>query len=109
VSHPQKQAVRNASDEAQVRRAGDRAKSARERYLDDLKLLLGHPQGRNVLWMVLGTCGVFRSVMAPSEQIHYLEGRRSVGLELIADIEDADPKGLIRLMDSCKTEEERHG
>ncbi len=63
-----------------------------------LKSLLDSPDGRAVLWRVLSKCGIYRTTyQADSGAQGFLEGRRSIGLDLLGDIHDADPNAYITI------------
>lgn len=94
--------VRNVADRDQVRKASKKATREREEELRDVRQLLGMPWGRRFLWRYLSLCGVFQSSWEPSARIHFNEGRRDVGLRLWADITEADPEALIRMMLEAK-------
>lgn len=63
----------------------------------ELQEVLGSAVGRAVLWRIVTLCGVLDPVGTVNGQMQYAEGRRSIGLELMADIERVDPN-LVPLM-----------
>jgi hypothetical protein len=80
----------NASDPRQVR-ASARAEEKREAaYIGSLKAVLATPEGRRVLAELLDRAGLYKTSWDPSARIHFNEGRRNFGLELLANIQDAD-------------------
>lgn len=83
----------NAADKRQVKKAGQRARLERKRELDDLRAVLATPEGRRLLWRHLAEAGVFRLSFAHGEAdtTAFNEGRRSVGLALMADIHALEP------------------
>jgi len=89
---------RNAADEDQVRRDTERAKSLRERELNDIIMILDSPAGERFLWRLLGHCGTFESIWEPSAKIHYLSGKQDVGHFLMAEIVEAKPEALVKMM-----------
>lgn len=95
---PKDALVRNAADPEQVK-AGKREENHRvTEELEDLRQVLETGYGRRVLWGLLEWCGVFESSWAPSAAIHYNEGRRAVGLKIMADITQADSEALLDMM-----------
>jgi hypothetical protein len=90
--------VKNAADESQVKEAEKKLKHQVNNEKEDMKKLLQTDFGRRVMWKYLEICGVFRSSWHASALIHFNEGKRDVGLHMIADITDADPDGFIKMM-----------
>jgi hypothetical protein len=96
--------VKNASDEAQVKAAREKEKFGRDLELSDMKFLLGTLQGRRTLWRYLSRCGIYQTSFRTSSEIYYLEGQRAVGLEILKDIQDAEPEAYIKMMQENKRE-----
>lgn len=92
-------------DEAQ-RKARDRAQRLREREISDVKKMLAFPEGRRTLWNLLSECGIFHSSFAESHcTMAYLEGRRSIGLKLLVDIQAARPEALQQMQREYNAEQ----
>ena len=69
------------------RRLDERDRLRSQRDEADLKAVLASPAGRRFVWGVLAQCGVFTS--SYTEQplgMAFSEGRRSIGLALVARI-----------------------
>lgn len=98
----EKVSVKNAADEGQVRKAAERAKSMREKELNDIAALLQTDYGRRFIWRLLGHCKVFGSVWESSAKIHYNSGVQDVGHFLLAEVTEADPDSLIKMMKENK-------
>ncbi len=80
------------ADEAQAR-------ETRRRELDDLRWMLGHPQGRRILNRILERTGVFRTSFNHSGSVMaFNEGRREVGLWVTAELSDASPDGFMKVL-----------
>ena len=76
-----------------------RAKLARDRELDDLRWLVGHAQGRRLVWRLLEQAGIYRSSFSPNGQLFaHQEGRRSLGCWLLQEITEASPDAYPRLL-----------
>ena len=88
----------NASDKPQVERAGRKQKNRREQELADIRAMLELREGRRFIWSRLEKCKVFASIWDPSAKIHFLEGRRDVGLQLMADVAEADETAFLVMM-----------
>lgn len=59
--------------------------------LGDLRDLVKLPHGRKILWHILSMCGLYNDTFTGNSQTFFYEGKRSVGLEIIAFMEEADP------------------
>jgi len=71
-----------------------------EKQLDNeaYRFLLANPHGARILWKMIKQCGVYTRVADNSGSWTYFnDGRRSVGLNMIAEICEADPEGYIKL------------
>jgi hypothetical protein len=100
-----KSLVQNAADPKQVQDAEKRVKRGRERELEDMRLLLDLPPARRFMWRFLEDCGVFRSSWDPTARIHFNEGRRDIGLKLLAEITEAAPEALLKMMNEARQKE----
>jgi len=103
---PEKALVGNAADPEQVRRAGERSLSFRQQELNDLAYVLSSRQGRRFLWRQLCEAGVFKSSFHQSGSVVYFnEGRREVGLKLLADLTEVDPSMYHQMAQEAKLDE----
>lgn len=100
-----KSLVGNAADRKQVKDAKGKEKLSRERELQDIKQVLSTRNGRRFYWNLLGFCGVFESSFTGNSQTFFLEGKRTVGLKLLADLNEADPESYLKMMQEAKGEE----
>lgn len=100
MSGPQ---VSNASNEQQVKRAGQRAKDLERQKKDDLATILTTPQGRRFVWDMLEFCGIYKDSFTGNSTTFYNEGRRSVGLWLLSEIAKAKPEALLEMMRANST------
>lgn len=82
-------AVKNAADARQVKKSKSRAKLDRQQQMLDLEWVLKQPQGRRVLWRLLGHTGMFKSVWEPSAKIHFNAGKQDYGLWLWSECEQS--------------------
>lgn len=70
----------------------ERTKQRLERDLDDIRFISKTPQGRRFLWRILTKAQVFSSNAIDNViPLARIEGRRSVGLEILSDIMSAKP------------------
>lgn len=75
----------------------DAAALHRQQLAADLAEVLATAAGRRYVSALIDRCGVFRSVYAPGS-IEYLEGRRTVGLEILQDIEGLGREQVIGVL-----------
>ena len=79
------------------------ARANRERELNDLRWLLGHPQGRRIVSRLLDKTGVHRSSFNTSGSVMaFNEGRRDTGLFLMAELIEASPSGYMNVLNEYK-------
>lgn len=101
----QRSAVKNAADPEQVKSAKERELRGREQELNDIAWVLSNPSGRRMLWHYLSHCGIFKTSFTGSSETFYLEGKRSVGLKLLADITECNPDAYLQMMKEAKERE----
>ncbi len=69
-----------------------------------VKDVLKTSSGQALIWEILSMCGIYSSTFTGNSQGAYLEGRRSIGLEILQLLEDADktfyPKLLLEKQDT---------
>lgn len=91
--------------EAEADEAG--ARERRRKELDDLRWLLGHPQGRRIVSRVLDEAGVFRSSYNHSGSLMaFNEGRRHIGLWMTAELMEASADGYLKILKEFKARDE---
>jgi hypothetical protein len=67
-------------------------KNRRDRETSDLQAVLKKPEGRRVIYKILCECGVFKaSFSMNSMTTSFNEGKRDVGLSLLAELDLAEP------------------
>lgn len=97
------QMVRNLGDATQVKEAKAKEKRGRDLQLSDLKFALSTKPGRRLVWRMLCKCGIYEQSAADSGSWTYFnEGRRSVGLFLIAEIMEVEPESYVLMMKESK-------
>lgn len=84
--------VKNAADEGQVRAAKDKVESLNDQKLNDIREVLNTVRGRRFFWRYLEICGIYKTSNADQHQIFFNEGMRNVGLQLLADLNEAAPE-----------------
>jgi len=69
----------------------DRKKKARadaETRENDIRWLMSDPRGRRIVWAFLEETGIYRSSFTGNSTTFFNEGRRDVGLKLLAEINE---------------------
>lgn len=89
---------RNSADEKAIKERDLDLKFQRRQEMADLRELLSTPAGRRFFWRYLTYTGVYQISFTGSSETFFREGRRDVGLKMLADITEADPDGFILLM-----------
>lgn len=79
----------NAADPRQVRASARAEEKRAEQFRGSLKVTLSTPEGRRVIGELLDRAGLYKTSWDPSARIHFNEGRRNFGLELLAEVQDA--------------------
>ena len=64
--------------------------------LSNIRELMKLRQGKEVIWWILSQCGIYD--FPAQENTEYFEGRRSVGLDVIQLMSEADPEMYPRLL-----------
>ena len=96
----------NAADPKAVEEQKKDAKFRRSRELSDLKAVLSTPQGQRTIWRYLAMCGVYRLSYTGNADTNFNEGQRSIGLNMISDLNEADPKLYLQMAELAKSEEQ---
>jgi len=85
--------ARDISDPAKVKRAGTLHKISRKDQLKDFKALLSTYQARAFFWRLLSQCKMHSfGYCGDNNRLNNMEGQRSIGGWVEAEIFDADPE-----------------
>lgn len=75
------------------------AREARRREVEDLRWLMAHAQGRRFIWRLLDRAGIYRTSFNSSGSVMAMnEGRREMGLFVLAEITEAAPESFLKLL-----------
>lgn len=99
-------APQNIADEAQVKDGAKKGKYRRDRELDDVKKILETDHGRRFMWRYLGLAGVFQTSFTGNSTTFFNEGKRDIGLKMLADVTEAKPDAYIQMANEAKKSEE---
>lgn len=84
----------DAGDETSVEKRKSKAQLKREQEVHELKTVLSTKEGMAVVWRILEKTGPFTGSFTGNSHTFFKEGRRSIGLELIAEINEANPRAF---------------
>ena len=74
--------------------------------VEDIKWLLAHRPGRRIAWALLGDAGVFQSSFNHSGSVMaFNEGRRNLGLQMLAKIMEHAPDAFLTMQREAKADE----
>jgi len=65
--------------------------------------LLAMPEGRRVLWDIVGRCNIFQAITVTNASMYMMQGAKNIGLGVIDDIERIDPDAFIKMMREGKS------
>lgn len=83
------------------------ARERRRKELEDLRWLLGHPQGRRIVGRLLDEAGVYRSSFNHSGSVMaFSEGRRHMGLFITAELMEASADGYMKVLKEFKAKDD---
>lgn len=99
----------NAADPRQIRKAGQKERLAKQGELNDLRAVLETRPGRRVVWRQLQRAGVFRTSFAQGipDRTAFNEGRRDMGLALLAEIHELDPTLYVTMAKEASDDEKK--
>jgi len=78
--------------------------------LENVRQLMKSKAGQDVVWFILSMCNLYGDQFSGNSRTFYEEGKRSVGLEILQLLEEADATIYPRLLlDMMKRKEARNG
>jgi hypothetical protein len=88
----------DVGDEAEVKKRKTKAELRREQEIEDIRRALSNKATRNLIWRILGECGLYRLSFTGNSETFFKEGRRSIGQWLLNELNETDPKIYISLL-----------
>lgn len=85
----------NAGDPRHVRNRKYQEKRELLKNEDAFRFVMGDVRGRNFVWNLLSYTGLYDDSFTGNSSTFYNEGKRAIGLKLIAELEDACPNEFI--------------
>ena len=88
----------NSGDAKSVAKRQTLAEAELMREVSDMRAVLSMPEGERTLYRLLGLTGLFNSSFNTNGlAMGFTEGKRQIGLLMLARIEVADPQAFIRM------------
>lgn len=89
----------SGAQEAAEAKQAEATRLQRDREVDDFKWLMGHRQGRRVMWRLLGITGVFRNPHVPgTDDVLFRCGMQNIGQQLLGEIHTICPEHYTTMM-----------
>lgn len=80
-------------DQEEAEARAEATRLARAREMDDFKWLMGHKQGRRIMWRMLSITGVFRNPHIPgTDDVLFRCGMQNIGQQLMDEIHTICPE-----------------
>jgi len=76
----------------------------RKRELSDIRKVISFPEGRRFMWRLWGEAGIYTDSFTGNSQTFYNEGRRSLGLMILRDVLEAEPKAFAQIQSEFVSE-----
>jgi hypothetical protein len=92
----------NAGDANQVAERKTKAQRIDERRRNGLRQIMTSSDGRAWMWNLLGECGIFRSCFTGNSTTFFNEGKREVGLPIMADLTEHFPDEYLLMAKEAK-------
>lgn len=98
--------VDSASDAEQVQQAEIKQRSRQQKESADVVAVMSTAEGRRFVKRILDAAGVYQTsfVRGESDATAFNEGRRNVGLLILAAIDSADPQSYDLMMQESRKE-----
>lgn len=80
------------ADPADVAEMARRQKDEAKKAAEDFLAIMDSPPGRRYIWRLLGQAGVFHSSFTGNSETFFREGKRAIGLWVMADIDRLCPE-----------------
>jgi len=97
--------VANAADAEQVQAAGRKERFRNKQELEDVRTILELPAGRRFVWRYLEKAGIFETSFTGNNTTFFNEGRRDIGLKLLADVMQAKPEAYVQMAQEAEKRE----
>lgn len=85
----------------------DAASISSERRNDMINVLKSE-SGKRVIWRMLARGGIFKTTYTGNAGTHYNEGMRALALNVLNEVQSADPRSFIAMQEDQLKEETRY-
>lgn len=92
MSEPLQEQAFNAADADQVKGRRKQEKLTQVQHDNDTRAVMSTREGRRYVWGLLGDAGVYRTSFTGNATTYFNEGKRDIGLRVLADITRACPE-----------------
>jgi len=92
----------SASDEGSIKEAAKKEKNTRLTELADTKAIMESKGGRRFVWRQLSLAGIYRTSFTGNSHTFFNEGKRQMGLYLLADVMEAGPDLYLKMTQENK-------
>ena len=100
----------DVGDVASVKVKRSRVQRLQDTNDEELRAVLSQPVGRAVVWRILQSCGIYQSSLNPDAmEMAAAEGRRNLGLWLMAEVHSADAQAYARMQGEAVAKEKEYG
>lgn len=83
----------------------EKAETRANRDASDLRFILKSPEGRRLLWRILGWCGLWQEdPRADTNTTFVSKGKRIIGLMLLNNIFRVKPEAFLQMQNESKAE-----
>lgn len=96
---------RETPEERAKRELEEKQKRDSEQQTKDMRGMLEDRRFRDFMWRYINRCGVYRMSWDPSARIHFNEGMRWVGLELLDEVNRASETAEMTMRKEAKEKE----
>lgn len=91
-------------DESAAESARLKIELAKRTEAEDIKWMMSSPRGRRIVWRLLDACGVNRtSFNVSASAMAFSEGRRDIGLQLLAKVQEHCIDRYVEMLSEHKT------
>ena len=92
----------NINNPSDVKKLEKQEKLRELQHESDLKFILSKPEGRRFVWRLLSAANVFTANHLTSEELHFVNGRRSIGLKFLDEVLRVDASAFVEMMQSTR-------
>ena len=92
----------NAADLDAIKKKGKQDKFNNNQELLDMRFILSTQQGRRFVWKNLTRAGIFQTSFTGNSTTFFNEGKRDIGLKMLADVMEASPDSYVAMIRESK-------